>query len=386
MKDRLDHLSRRHAEFFGGAVRFFRAPGRVNLIGEHTDYNGGFVLPAAIDRDVVIAASPRSDRLVRLWAENFGEGNDFSLDAIARDESAPWSNYVRGMALHLEDAGHQLTGMDAVIHGTVPVGAGLSSSAALEMAAGLSLLFLAGSDLHRRELALLGQQAENEFVGMHCGIMDQFISALGRADHALLIDCRSLEYEQVPLRLEGLALVIADTGVRRELVSSAYNDRRAECDAGLAALAETRPGIHSLRDVTPDDLERFGSKLPPVLARRVRHVVGENARTVAAAETLRRGDHAEFGRLMNESHASCRDLYEVSCPELEALVAAARATDGTLGSRLTGAGFGGATVSLVRQEALETFRKEVTDAYRAATGRTAEIYICSAADGASEIS
>jgi galactokinase len=215
--------------------------------------------------------------------------------------------------------------------------------------------------------------------------MDQFISALGRADHALLIDCRSLEYEQVPLRLEGLALVIADTGVRRELVSSAYNDRRAECEAAVAALAQCRPGIHSLRDVTPDDLERFGSKLPPVLARRVRHVVGENARTVAAAETLRRGDHAEFGRRMNESHASCRDLYEVSCPELEALVAAARATDGTLGSRLTGAGFGGATVSLVRQEALERFRREVADTYRAATGRATEIYICSAADGASEV-
>ncbi len=353
-----------------------RAPGRVNLIGEHTDYNDGFVLPMAIDRDIWVAFAPRDDGQVRLWSVDFGQASAFALDVIVRDPSAPWSDYVRGVAWALREKGLALRGMDAVIQGTVPVGAGLSSSAALEVAAGLVLLAAAGQSIPRADLALACQRAENEFVGNRCGIMDQFVSALGRAGHALFLDCRSLEYAYVPLPA-GYRVVVANSMVRRALVDSAYNERRAQCEQAARAL-----GIRALRDADESALESARARMPEVVCRRARHVITENARVLRAVDAMRRGDAEEFGALMDASHKSLRDDYEVSCRELDALVEIARRLPGCLGARMTGAGFGGCTVNLVRADAVDAFVLALREAYRAATGLDAETYVCDAADGA----
>ncbi len=354
-----------------------RAPGRVNLIGEHTDYNDGFVLPMDIDRDIRVVFRPRDDRMVRLWSVDFAQASEFALDAIARDASAPWSNYVRGVAWALAERGISLRGMDAAIQGTVPIGAGLSSSAALEVAAGLALLASAGESVSPVALALACQRAENEFVGNRCGIMDQFISALGRAGHALFLDCRTLEHEHVPLPT-GYRIVVANSMVRRALVDSAYNERRAQCEEAARAL-----GVRALRDADGAMLESAKPRLSEVAYRRARHVIAENARVLQSVEALRRGDAATFGALMDASHASLRDDYEVSCRELDALVEIARRQTGCLGARMTGAGFGGCTVNLVEAGAADAFVHALREGYRAATGLDAEIYVCDAAGGAS---
>lgn len=375
--DRTERIRNAFRKEFGGEPeRWARAPGRVNLIGEHTDYNDGFVLPMAIDRDICVAFRPREDRAVRLWSLDFAQASEFSLHAIARDPSAPWSNYVRGVAWVLADRGVRLRGMDAAVQGTVPIGAGLSSSAALEVAAGLALLTTAGGDMPRAELALACQRAENEFVGNRCGIMDQFISALGRAGHALFLDCRSLDYRHVPLPA-GYRIVVANSMVRRALVDSAYNERRAQCEQAAQAL-----GVRALRDADESMLESAKRHMPEVVYRRARHVVRENARVLQAVDAMRRGDAEAFGALMNASHASLRDDYEVSCRELDALVDIARRQPGCLGARMTGAGFGGCTVNLVEAGAVEAFVPALREGYRAATGLHAEIYVCDAADGA----
>ncbi|HET7560478.1 MAG TPA: galactokinase [Limnochordia bacterium] len=361
------------------------APGRVNLIGEHTDYNDGFVMPAAIDAWVCFAGSPRADRAVRLYSLDFAQESRFELDEIAPEPAAPWSNYVRGALKLLVESGRLERGFDAALAGTVPVGAGLSSSAAMEIAALRFAQALEPFELGGPELARLGQRVENEFVGVNCGIMDPFASTLGRAGHALLLDCRSLAYEWAPLAGHGVRIVVCDTGVRRELVTSAYNERRAQCEKAVAALAAHRPGIRALRDVDPDFLAAHGAELEPVVRKRAEHVVHENARVEAAARALKAGQIDRFGELMNASHESLRDLYEVSCAELDALVEAARACPGTLGARMTGAGFGGCTVNLVRDEAVDAFRAEVTKRYRAAVGREAKVYVCAAADGAGAV-
>jgi len=372
-------------EAFGGAPDILvRAPGRVNLIGEHTDYNDGFVLPVAIDREVRIAARARDDCLVRLVALDFGQRTEFALAKIERDEAAPWSNYLRGVAFYLQAAGFALRGLDAVIQGNVPIGAGLSSSAALEMAAALTFQLTSGLELDRLRLALIGRQAENEFVGLRSGIMDQFISALGKRDHALLIDCRSLEHRLVPLP-QGVRILVADSGVRRGLVTSAYNQRRAECEEGVRRLAEHLPAIRALRDVSVADLEAHQQALPEPVRRRCQHIVYENQRVLDAVTALERGDVEMMGRLMDASHASLRDLYEVSGPELDALVDIARSTPGCLGARLTGAGFGGCTVNLVEEAAVTGVVAAIEREYPARTGRTAHVYVCRAVDGATPI-
>ncbi|MGI6209057.1 MAG: galactokinase [Anaerolineae bacterium] len=358
-----------------------RAPGRVNLIGEHTDYNDGFVLPVAIDRAVYIAASPRTDRRVTLVAEDFGERVEFSLDLIEHDPAHSWSNYPRGVAWVLEGRGIRLVGMDAVILGDVPIGAGLSSSAALEVATAKAFQALSGFEMDGPEMALAAQEAENRFVGMKCGIMDQFISVLGRRDHALLIDCRSLEHRLVPMPT-GYGLVVANTMKRRGLVDSEYNLRRAQCEEGVRLLQERLPGIRALRDVTPDQLEANRDLLPEVVYRRCRHVVEENERVLNAVTALGNGDAATFGRLMLQSHASLRDDYEVSSPELDFMVEAALDIGGAVGARMTGAGFGGCTVNLVRQGALETFSAELGRRYQEWAGVTPEIYVFRAEAGA----
>jgi len=361
------------------------APGRANLIGEHLDYNEGHVLPVAIDRSVMAAFAPRPDGRVRLYSLDFEQESAFDLQEIERDPEAPWSDYVRGVAWALREAGHGLLGLDAALQGDVPIGAGLSSSAALEVACLGAFEAASGLRLDRRDLALLGQRAENHFVGVSCGVMDQMTAVLGRAGHALLIDCRSLEYENVPLPLQGLRLVVADSGVRRALLGSQYNVRRQECRQAaelLSAAISDRP-VAALRDVSLEDLARHGGDLPPNLRKRARHVVEEERRVLASVEALRRGDVEAFGEMLDASHRSLRDDFEVSCPELDLLVELARVQPGVLGARLTGAGFGGCTVNLVRANALEDFREQVVERYCSQTGREGRMHVCRAADGLS---
>jgi galactokinase len=361
-----------------------RAPGRVNLIGEHTDYNDGFVLPAAIDRATFIAASPRTDRRVRVVAADLNEEDEFGIDQIERSGMRPWSNYIRGMIKSLLAAGHAINGADMVVASSVPRGAGLSSSAALEVATGYVFQLFHNLNILGEELALMAQATENHFVGVNCGIMDQFIVTLGQANHALLIDCRDLNYQAVPLPAN-TSVVICDSHIERTLAGSAYNQRRAECDQAVDLLKPHIPGIKALRDVTSDQLQTYGHVLAPVVRQRARHVISENERVIAGVNTLQAGNVAEFGRLMNASHASLRDDYAVSIPEMDALVASAQRVSGCYGSRLTGAGFGGCTVSLVANDSVERFRHEVAAAYLASTGRSATIYVTHAADGVSRV-
>ena len=384
--ERIARVTARFREAFGGEPRLFRAPGRVNLIGEHTDYNDGFVLPVAIDRDVLVAARPRTDRTVRLYSLNVDARSEFSLNALDHDQAQPWSNYVRGVAFYLQEAGLSLRGMDAVVEGNVPIGSGLSSSAALEVASATTFLALGEAELDPVKKALLCQKAENRFVGVNCGIMDQYISALGRAGHALLIDCRSLEYELVPIAGGGVRVVVADTAVRRGLAGSEYNVRRRQCEEAAQTLGRLLGReVRALRDVSVAELAAHGGALPEVNRRRAEHVVSENARTLEGVAALRRGDLARFGELMNESHVSLRDLYEVSCAELDALAEAAWRVPGVLGTRMTGAGFGGCAVALVRGEAIAEFQARVGEAYRAKLGREAQFYVCQVVGGAGEV-
>jgi galactokinase len=379
------HIGEAFAQRFpGDAPRFFQAPGRVNLIGEHIDYNDGFVLPVAIDRQVMLGGRLRADDRVRLWSVHFEQGSEFSLQQVTPEPAAPWSNYVRGVALVLQQEGFALHGMDAVIAGNVPIGSGLSSSAALEIATAVAFRDLCALDISPLELALLCQRAENEFVGMKCGIMDQFIATFGQHGNALLIDCRSLGQELVPLP-SAVSVVVCDTMKRRGLVDSEYNARRQECEQGIELLRQHLPDVTALRDITSVHLARYGHVLPPVVRKRCRHVVSENERVLQAVGALRTGDVTEFGRLMDLSHASLRDDYQVSCPELDSMVEAAHRTPGCLGARMTGAGFGGCTVNLVRSETTSDFAQEVAGRYRQQTGVTPEVYICEAGAGAGEV-
>ena len=378
-------LMRAFAERHGRAARCFRAPGRVNLIGEHTDYNGGFVLPMAIDRSTFVAAAAREDRLVNVHSLNRGESFTFDLDHPGEPLRGLWLDYVEGVARALESRGARLRGADLMLVSDVPEGAGLSSSAALEVSAGLALASISGAEVDRVTLALAGQQAEHTYVGTMCGIMDQFVAALGREGHALLIDCRTLEASPVPLDTSRVCVAITDTNVKHELSGSEYNARRAECEEGVRLLRQFLPGIEQLRDVSVEEFERHAAELPEVVRRRCRHVVTEDARTLAAVEALRRGDLAEVGRLMRLSHESLRDDYEVSCPELDLLAETAWGVEGVLGSRMTGGGFGGSTVSLVRRERLAEFRAALEGPYEARFGHPPTFYVSDAGGGAEEV-
>ncbi|RME76071.1 MAG: galactokinase [Chloroflexi bacterium] len=380
LQTRTAEVYRKH--FGSQPTRFFRAPGRVNLIGEHTDYNDGFVLPCAINYDTVIAASPRVDNTVHVVAADYGEQvSRFTLSPdIPRDNNAPWSNYVRGVAWALLQRGYALRGANLVISGNVPQGAGLSSSASLEVAVGTALTRLSGLEVDGKTLALAGQQAENDFVGMRCGIMDQFISALGQADHALLIDCRTLEYRAVPIPPD-TAIIIANSNVQRGLVDSEYNTRRQECETAAAHF-----GVPALRDVPPDVFALHEDELDEVVARRARHVITENARTQAAADALSRGDLREMGRLMAESHISMRDDFEITVPAIDALVDIIGGVIGEAGGvRMTGGGFGGCVVALAPQEMVPQIQSAIAGQYPRATGLEATVYICRASAGTGEL-
>ena len=370
---------------FGSAAAIYRAPGRVNLIGEHTDYNDGFVLPAAISFHCWAAAGPRKDDKLVIYSQNFNETVEARLDSLLPAGKKHWSNYPLGVAGALCQAGKRLTGANIYIAGEVPLGAGLSSSAAVEVATGFALLSQSGLAVDRLELAQLCQKAENEFVGARVGIMDQFISCFGRASHALLLDCRSLKHELVKIPPD-LQLVIGNTMVKHEVASSEYNARRAECEEGVRILRQTIPEIRTLRDVTLSQLEAHHQNLPARVFARCRHVITENARVKNAVDAFHRGDAKALGPLMRDSHRSLRDDYEVSCKELDLMVEIACAQPGLFGARMTGGGFGGCTINLVESAAVSNFRRNVAAEYFSETGLTPEIFVSPASDGAQQIS
>ncbi len=365
-------------------MRTFRAPGRVNLIGEHTDYNDGFVMPAAIDFSTWVEVSPLEQHKLQIFSQNFQEEIEVDLDDRNLSARGHWSDYPLGVAVILERAGHRLRGARLQIRGEVPIGAGLSSSASVEVATACALVANSGLKIDPRELALLCQRAENEFVGARVGIMDQFISLFGQAQKALLLDCRSLEFRLLPFP-DKVRLIICNTMVKHELASSAYNERRAQCEAGVKHLAKFFPNVIALRDVTIEQLEAHRDGLPDVVYRRCRHVITENERVLAAGDALERDDPKRFGDLMAESHRSLRDDYEVSCNELDLMVELAQSVEGVYGARMTGGGFGGCTVNLVAETRVEEFRRDMTEQYERITKLRPEIYSCRAANGAGEV-
>jgi galactokinase len=376
----LQKVFEKFADSFGHAPAWVvRAPGRVNLIGEHTDYNEGFVMPMAIDRATWIALRPRDDHSVSLESADFHETAAFDLDRFEKGDMS-WGEYVKGVAWALQAAGFPLRGWEGVSLCDVPMGAGLSSSASFELAVARAFSAVGPFEWHPGEMAVASQNAENHWVGVNCGIMDQMISASGQQGHAVLIDCRDLSTTPVPLPPQ-TAILVMDTGTRRGLVESAYNERRAQCEAAAAHL-----GIQSLRDITLEAFESFEIPDDSPVWRRARHVVSENERTLAAAAAMRNGDAVALGKLMDQSHRSLRDDFEVSCPQLDSIVAIARRIPGCLGARMTGAGFGGCAVALVEAASAAAIIKTVEDNYEKETGIAARIYQCEPSNGAEVIS
>ena len=369
---------------FGTGASIYRAPGRVNLIGEHTDYNDGFVLPAAIEFYCWAAIAPRGDRKLVIHSENFNETIEEDLDSLSPPGKKHWANYPLGVAWALRQAGKPVAGASIYIAGEVPLGAGLSSSAAIEVAVGFALLHDSGQEVERTELAQLCQKAENEFVGARVGIMDQFVSCHGRASHALLLDCRSLEYKYVKLPTD-LQLVICNTMVKHELASGEYNARRAECEEGVRLLRGVFPEIRALRDVSLHRLENQRASLSKRVFARCRHVITENARVKSAFEAFGKGNIKALGTLMQDSHCSLRDDYEVSCKELDLMVEIASVQPGLIGARMTGGGFGGCTINLVESGAVNDFKRNVAAEYFSRTGLTPEIFVSPASEGAQQV-
>lgn len=378
-------LQLKFTEIYGSTARWFRAPGRVNLIGEHTDYNDGFVLPAAIEYYSRVGVAARADRKLVLHSETYGERFEIDLDDPRPAARKRWTDYPQGVAVILERSGKRLRGANLLIEGNVPIGAGLSSSAALEVSVALALLANSDIAVDRVEVAKLCQRAENEFVGARCGIMDQFASSCGARDRALLLDCRSLELRLLPIDPR-VSLVACNTMVKHEVAHSEYNTRRAECEEGVRLLSGFRPNIRALRDVSLTDLEKYRTALPEVIYRRCRHIVTENARVLDAAAALEAGNLARFGELMGESHRSMRDDFKISCHELDIMVEMAVMMDGVLGSRMTGGGFGGCTINLVRSDAVKKFAGDIAGCYERVIGPHPEIYVSRPAEGAGEFS
>ncbi|NOK37506.1 galactokinase [Corallococcus exercitus] len=367
-----------HRRFGAAPTAVVRAPGRVNLIGEHTDYNDGFVLPIAIDREVWIALRPREDRRVVVHSLDYSASLSFEIGPLSR-VGTEWGEYLKGVAWVLREAGHTLKGWEGVMSGNVPRGAGLSSSAAVELATERAFATVSGLPWQPATMALLGQRVENQWMGLNSGIMDQMIVAGGREGHALLIDCRDLSLQPVPLPT-GAVVVVLDTGTRRGLVDSAYNERRSQCEAAARFF-----GVKALRDVDAETFTKREQELDPLVRRRARHVITENDRTVRAAEAMRAGDLVQLGRLMDASHDSLRDDFEVTNEALNTIVLLARAEPGCFGARMTGAGFGGCAVALVAPGQAEAFVQSVHAKYTQATGNTPQCYVCQAAEGTSVV-
>lgn len=378
----LRRLKSKFVEIYKAAPRIFRAPGRVNLIGEHTDYNEGFVLPFAIDRETFTAGAVRADKKINFYALDVEEGFSFDLRDKAVKRRGNWIDYAEGIVRCLQKRFEIGRGADFVFSSSVPIGAGLSSSAALEVSIGFAMLSLNNLEINRRDLAFAAQAAEHEFVGIRSGIMDQFTSVFARERHALLLDCRSLKIEQIPLNLGDSVISVCDSRIKHELASSEYNTRRKECETGVEILRASLPRIKSLRDANAEVLEFLPEN---VIKKRCRHVVSENARTLAAVENLNQNDLEKVGRLMFASHESLRDDYEVSCAELDFLVETAREIEGVFGARMTGGGFGGCTVNLLKSENFKEFEREIKQKYFEKFSIEAEVYLFRAGDGASEI-
>lgn len=388
---KIQDLKLKFTELFGEGDEpcIYFAPGRVNLIGDHTDYNGGHVLPCALTLGTYALARKRPDRLLRLYSENFSSEGvfDSSLDDMEYSEDAKWTNYPKGVIWTFCKKGHPITsGMDLLFYGDIPGGAGLSSSASIEVVTGLLLKDLFSfEDISMETIALLGQYSENHFNGMNCGIMDQFASAMGKKGHAIFLDAGTLAYRHIPVNLENTSIIIANSNVKHSLVSSAYNDRRRECEKGLNML-QKMIDINSLGDLTNEQFERYKILIPDeTLKKRVKHAVSENRRTVHALDALQNDDIQEFGRLMNKSHLSLRDDFEVSCDEIDLLVKTAWELPGVIGSRMTGGGFGGCTVSLVKSRNRNLFKSKLAAVYKEAFGLQPEFYEVEIGDGAKKL-
>jgi galactokinase len=351
-----------------------RSPGRVNLIGEHTDYNEGFVLPAAVDKAIVFAVSPRTDGMVRFVASDLNDEFSAALTAIQRSLKG-WPNYLLGVIEEFRVLGHTFPGCDVVFGGDIPIGAGMSSSAAVECGFAFALNQLFGFGISKMDLVRLGQRSENNFVGMNCGIMDQFINVFGEDRTVLKIDCRSLAYEHFPFERTDLAIVLCETELKRSLASSEYNIRRQQCEAGVAILRKHGPEVRSLRDVTPEFLQEHRAEMEPIIYRRCAYVVKENERVLRASDDLRRNDFLSFGEQMYRSHSGLRDEYQVSSPDLDFLVDAASTVPGVLGARMMGAGFGGCTINLVEQQSVQAFVEEMKSRYHHRTGIANNVYV-----------
>ena len=384
-------LVKKFQELFGegGDIRFYFSPGRVNLIGEHTDYNGGHVFPCALTIGAYGVARKREDRKIRLYSENFSKMGviETSLDDLVYRDSAGWTNYPKGIVWTFQEKGYPVeTGFDMLMYGNIPNGSGLSSSASVELLMGIILKDLFGyEDLTMINLALMGQYGENNFNGMNCGIMDQFAIAMGKKDHAIFLDTHNLQYEYAPIRMDGYKIVIAASNKKRRLTDSKYNERRAECEKALKDIQSVKI-IHALGELTEEGFEQIKDAVKdPVCRKRAKHAVYENQRTIKAVKALRNNDLETFGKLMNASHVSLRDDYEVTGKELDTLVEAAWKQEGVVGSRMTGAGFGGCTVSIVKEEAVDAFIKNVGEIYEKEIGYGADFYVVEIGDGTRRI-
>jgi galactokinase len=377
----ISELAKHFEDLFGVPPKIFSAPGRVNLIGEHTDYNDGFVMPCAIGLSTRAAISPRKDHKLIIRSDEFPDQLEFDLDNLPKHGTGHWSDYVVGVAVMLQQIAHPPQGANLLVRGEVPMGAGLSSSAAIEVASALALLSLDGAVYPLPQVAKLCQRVENVFIGARVGIMDQFVSCLGKAGHALMIDCRSLDFNLIPIPAN-VRLVICNTMVKHKHAGGEYNRRREECEEGVKILTQWYPAIRALRDVSAQQLEEHSQDMPDTIYRRCLHVVTENRRVHDAAQRFTEDDLNGVGELMRESHRSLRDLYEVSCRELNVMVAVAEGLPGYYGGRMTGGGFGGSTVNLVNAMDAAGFAEQVAQRYQLEIGTEPLVYICSAADGA----
>ena len=374
-------LAQQFTGMFGAQPAIFSAPGRVNLIGEHTDYNEGFVMPSAIGLRTRVAISPHLERKLLIQSQEFPQFFEFDLDNLPQQATGAWCDYVLGIAVALQQTGRAPQGANLFVQSEIPIGAGLSSSAAIEVASALALISLNGVVLPLPELAKLCQHTENAFIGARVGIMDQFVACLGKAGHALLLDCRSLDFELIPIP-DSVRMVVCNTMVKHQHANGEYNRRRKECEEGVRILAKWYPGIRALRDLSINQLVQHSKDVPEKIYRRCRHVVEENQRVRDGAHCLRAGNLSGFGELMRESHRSLRDLYEVSCRELDIMVEVAEGLPGYYGGRMTGGGFGGSTINLVEAGNAEAFADQLSGRYQQAAGIKPVVYICSAADGA----
>ena len=386
----IQELKQEFIKTFGGSedgLQVFASPGRVNLIGEHTDYNGGFVFPAALTFCTTVVARRRDDDIIRMKATDLPDLVEGTLSTMEEFRDLHWGNYQFGVFLELEKAGYHIVGADMLFHDTTPHGAGLSSSAAIEVSSAIAMATLGGAaEIDSIEMAKISQKAEHNYVGVKCGIMDQFASAMGQKDHAIFLDCKTLEYQLVPIQLSGYKLILSNTNKKHSLGASKYNERRSECDEGLRILQQKLPNATCLGDITPEEYDTVKDAIKDeTVERRVPHVIEEDARVKESIRVLTAGDLAAFGRLMTASHNSLRDLYEVTCPELDLLAAEALKIDGVLGSRMTGAGFGGCTVSLVKDESVDTFIETIGKIYKQEIGYDASFYITEIGDGGRKI-